>query len=259
VEVRLETEAAGIVGRLGVAAGVLSTDGEFIPGELIIAATGVRPDTRLVQGTDMALQSRHGLRVDERLQTVMPNVFAAGAVASILDPQSRQRDSRAQWYFAFQQGRLAGASLAGASVAEDARIAATGAFWHATQLGKLAVVSAGAAMLSERDHGDIEVASSGSTAFHRRIVLRGDQLVGYLAVGANPPSGLAIKRIIDEHLDVRSIRKQLLSDDFDVRAFLRQRQIHWLQERADLPVSSASATTTPIGRLQDPRAQRLPA
>ncbi|HKS69120.1 MAG TPA: NAD(P)/FAD-dependent oxidoreductase [Ktedonobacterales bacterium] len=258
VEVRLETEAAGIVGRLGVAAGVLSTDGEFIPGELIIAATGVRPDTMLVQGTDMAMQARHGLRVDERLQTVMPNVYAAGAVASILDPQSRQRDSRAQWYFAFQQGRLAGASLAGASIPEDARTAATGAFWHATHLGKLAVVSAGAPMLSERDHDDIEIAGNGSAAFHRRIVLRGDHLVGYLAVGAHPPSGLAIKRIIDERLDVRAIRKQLLSEDFDVPAFLRKRHIHFLQERADLPVAPTPATM-PIGRAQDLQAQLYPA
>jgi NAD(P)H-nitrite reductase large subunit len=262
VDVRLETEVAGIVGRLGVAAGVLTTNGEFIPGELIVAATGVRPDTDLVRGTDMGLQSRHGLRVDEHLRTMISNVYAAGAVASVVNPQSQQRESRAQWYFAFQQGRLAGAALAGANIAGDARTAALGAYWHATQLGKLSIVGAGAPMLSERDHGELEVQSTGGAGFRRRIVLHGNQLVGYLAVGGNLPSGLAIKRMIDEHLDVRDIRQRLLGEDFDVRAFLRQRHIHVMpsQDATQWAPAPAPVTTrAPRGRVPSRGTQPYPA
>ncbi|HEV2459495.1 MAG TPA: FAD-dependent oxidoreductase, partial [Ktedonobacterales bacterium] len=185
----------------------------------IVAAIGVRPNTHLAEGTDLASAAGSGLRVDRLLQTRAAGVHAAGAVADVFNPQTGTFESRGQWYFAFQQGRLAGAALAGAEIPRGAELGAMGAFWHATQLGALRVLAAGAPMLERPGDAAYEVLSNGSSGFHRRLVLRDNRLVGYLAVGSDLPSGLAIKRIIDEELDVRDTVRQLMSEDFDARAF----------------------------------------
>lgn len=51
-----------------------------------------------------------------------------------------------------------------------------------------------------------------------------DRLVGYLSLGPAQPDSLAIKRIIDEGLSIRDIKKALLKGTFDARKyFSRQR------------------------------------
>jgi NAD(P)H-nitrite reductase large subunit len=163
--------------------------------------------------------------VNGRLQTTARDVYAAGAVAAIQDPQTGDYDARGQWYFAVQQGRLAAAAITGLPGSEDAALSAVGNFWHATQFDRLNVLVAGAPMLSERDDPDNEVLTNGSGAFYRRIVMRHGHLVGYLAVGSNLPPGLSIKRLIDERIDIEEIARKLLAEDFDVRSFFTQRRL----------------------------------
>jgi hypothetical protein len=113
-----------------------------------------------------------------------------------------------------------------------------GANWHSTQFGKLAVLTVGAPGLSERDDPRYEVLAGGPADFHRRVVLDGGRLVGYLAVGGTPPSGLAIKRIIDEQMDVREIARQLLDKEFDARPFFTRRRLHYIETSAEIEAIS---------------------
>jgi hypothetical protein len=115
--------------------------------------------------------------------------------------------------------------MLGAALPARATISALGSFWHATRLEGLGVLTVGASLIEEREHPDYEVHASGGTGWHRRMVLAGDRLVGYLAVGGQPPTGLAIKRLIDERIDIRPIARQLLTSECDVRAFLTQHRL----------------------------------
>jgi NADPH-dependent 2,4-dienoyl-CoA reductase/sulfur reductase-like enzyme len=229
VDVRLETEVAGIVGRIGSVAGVVTKNEEFIPCQIVAVCTGTAPATELAQGTGVSLSTKHGLKVNERLQTAVKDVFAAGDVASILDPQTGRYAPRAQWYAAFHQGRLAAAALTGAQIPAAAEAGVLGCFWHATQMGEMGVLAAGAPMLSERDNRDNEVLSSGSSRFYRRLVVQDNRLIGYLALGERQPGGLAIKRLIDEQINIKEIKRQLLLEGFDVRSFFTRSRLHALQ------------------------------
>jgi NAD(P)H-nitrite reductase large subunit len=248
VDIRLETEISGIVGRIGVTAGVITTDSAFVPCELVVAAIGTQPDITLAQRTPIEAKTGRGMRVNARLQTTARDVYAAGAVAAVLDPQTSQYDARGQWYFAVQQGRLAAAAITGLSGSEGTALDAVGNFWHATQFEKLNVLTVGAPMLSERDNAENEVLTNGSGAFYRRIVVRHDHLIGFLAVGANPPPGLSIKRLIDERINIEEIKRKLLSEDFDLRSFFTQRRLHALEtgESAAIPQPVGDQTLMPI-------------
>ncbi|MGZ3680999.1 MAG: FAD-dependent oxidoreductase, partial [Ktedonobacterales bacterium] len=196
--------------------------------ELVVVAIGAEPDIALAQHTPLAAQSGAGVKVNEWLQTGAQDIYAAGAVAAICDPQTGRYDARGQWYFAVHQGRLAAAAISGLTISRSAANGAVGNFWHATQFEKLHVLVAGAPMLTERDHSENEVLTNGSDSFFRRIVVRHGHLVGYLAVGAASRGGLSIKRLIDERINIDEIKRHLLTEDFDVQSFFTRRRLHAL-------------------------------
>ncbi len=111
----------------------------------------------------------------------------------------------------------------------------------------MCVLAAGAPMLSELDHRDNEVLSRGSARFYRRLVVRDNRLIGYLALGERQPGGLAIKRLVDERINIQEIARLLLTEDFDVRSFFTRRRLHALQ----------SGQADPLGDQPRPSRSRL--
>ncbi|RDE11446.1 MAG: hypothetical protein C4K47_09980 [Candidatus Thorarchaeota archaeon] len=58
------------------ATGVVPTTGNSIAGDMIVVATGVKPNVELAKATGIGVG--RGIIVDERMQTSVPRVFAAG-------------------------------------------------------------------------------------------------------------------------------------------------------------------------------------
>ncbi len=56
--------------------GVISSAGDQISGDLVVAATGVKPNTALAK--QCGIECGRAVKVNEYLETSMPNVFAAG-------------------------------------------------------------------------------------------------------------------------------------------------------------------------------------
>ncbi len=65
---------APAAGRLEVAL----RDGAKLPADIVILAVGVRPETRLAAAAGLALGSTGAIRVDERLRTSDPHIYAVG-------------------------------------------------------------------------------------------------------------------------------------------------------------------------------------
>jgi len=66
----------------------LST-GELLPADLVITAAGVLPNVGFLQGSGVACQ--RGVLADERMETNVPGVFAAGDCAEALDTVTGER------------------------------------------------------------------------------------------------------------------------------------------------------------------------
>jgi NADPH-dependent 2,4-dienoyl-CoA reductase/sulfur reductase-like enzyme len=99
---------------IGLDAGhVLLQGGGRVPADLVIAATGVQPNTALAQSAAVALGRTGAIAVNSRMQTNMPGVYAAGDCA-----ESPHRISgQACWLplgdVANRHGRVAGTNMAG--------------------------------------------------------------------------------------------------------------------------------------------------
>ncbi|MFS0899094.1 NAD(P)/FAD-dependent oxidoreductase [Mycolicibacterium litorale] len=92
--------------------GVTLGDGGALDGDLVVAATGVRPDARLAESAGIRT---HGGRivVNERMHTSAPNVYAAGDVALAYNVAAGRPIPTEHWRDAADQGEIAGTSAAG--------------------------------------------------------------------------------------------------------------------------------------------------
>jgi NADPH-dependent 2,4-dienoyl-CoA reductase/sulfur reductase-like enzyme len=111
------------IGSAGVAAvedrTVTLDTGEAIDAELVVSATGVRPDCRLA--AQAGIDTENGrILVDEHMHTSAPNVYAAGDVALAYNVAAGRRIPAEHWRDAARQGRVAGLVAAGYQAVWDA-------------------------------------------------------------------------------------------------------------------------------------------
>ena len=215
-----ETEALGIVGRVGMVAGVVTNQQQLLPCQLVLVCTGTTAVTSLAGHCDLKMKHKQGILVDEQLRTSVPHIYAAGDVAAIKDPQTGLYAPRAQWYAAVSQGRMAASLMTGSSPAEELGIP-----WHATRLGSLSMLTVGNVLQWQ----DTTTLTDSSRSSYRRMAVIDDRLVGYLSLGPSQPDSMAIKRIIQEGLSIRDIKKSLLKGTFDARGYFSRRNTHSAQ------------------------------
>jgi NADPH-dependent 2,4-dienoyl-CoA reductase/sulfur reductase-like enzyme len=216
-----ETEIVGIVGRVGVVAGVVTKTRQMVPCQLVLICTGTAPVTDLARHCDLPMKHQYGIQVDDRLRTSVRNVYAAGDVAALRDPLTGKYAPRAQWYSAVLQGRTVAASITGRGEPES-----FGVPWHATRLGDFSMLTVGSSLGDSEYVVPLTEQHKGS---YHRLLLVDDRLVGYLAIGSRPPDSLAIKRLIDEGLSIRDIKKELLRGEFDARKYFSGKRTYAVQ------------------------------
>ena len=119
VEVAAELVAHGVtvLSGTGVAEvtgdGVVLSDGRRVPGDLVVAAIGVRPDVRLAEMAGLALGPHGGIAVDDDGATSEPDVYAVGDAVEKLDAVGGGSSLIALANIANRQGRRVADRIAG--------------------------------------------------------------------------------------------------------------------------------------------------
>jgi len=107
IDLRLGTEMTEILSdENGRARAVITKDGEEIPCQFVGLTAGVSPNLALAES--LGVETGRGFKVDEYLETSVPNVYAIGDCAELRDPAAGRRAIEAVWY----TGKLMGPVLA---------------------------------------------------------------------------------------------------------------------------------------------------
>ncbi len=256
-KVYTETEVIGIIGRVGAVAGVVTNQEQMIPCQLVLACTGTSPVTTLAEHCNLPMKHKRGILVDDQLRTSVQDIYAAGDVAALKNPQSGTYETRAQWYAAVLQGRTVAAMMTGQ---HEAIKQPFGVPWHATHLGDLSMLTVGDSLKWTEG---VTTCADTSRGNYRRMSILNDRLVGYLSLGSSQPDGLAIKRIIDEGLPIHDIKKALLKGNFDTRKYFSKQRTyaaHGLVTSGRLPALDLAPTEGVINRaLTSPTTGPIPA
>jgi NAD(P)H-nitrite reductase large subunit len=149
--------------------------GETVEFDILVLAVGVRPNTQLV--SDAGGKVDRGIVVNDRGQTDLADVYAAGDCTQGMDAVGGTSRILALWPNAVRQGLCAGENMAGFKTSVVDHIAL-----NATGLCGLHMVSAGNA------EGEMDVVSDGET--YKVLYIGDNRLNGYTIMGDCTRAGI---------------------------------------------------------------------
>ncbi len=117
VDLRCGVQVAEITGAGGRADGVLLADGSRIDADAVIVGVGITPNSQLAAAA--ALDVDNGVRVDARLRTSHPDIYAAGDVANAFHPLLGKHIRVEHWANALNQPQVAAKAMLGQDATYD--------------------------------------------------------------------------------------------------------------------------------------------
>jgi NADPH-dependent 2,4-dienoyl-CoA reductase/sulfur reductase-like enzyme len=96
---------------------VTLSDGTVVPTDFVVAAVGSTMYRDLLRSTPIAAEN--AILVNERGQTNIPNIYAAGDCSAIFDPAFGKHRASTHWEHARQTGRICGINMAGGKARYD--------------------------------------------------------------------------------------------------------------------------------------------
>jgi 3-phenylpropionate/trans-cinnamate dioxygenase ferredoxin reductase component len=115
-----EDELERFEGADGRVTKVVTKNGREIPADAVIIGAGVNPDVLLARSAGLELGDSGGVRVDSRLESRTPGVYAAGDMAEYESVVHGGRRIRVEhWDVAFNHGKTVALNMLGTDVAHD--------------------------------------------------------------------------------------------------------------------------------------------
>ncbi|MCH8002463.1 MAG: NAD(P)/FAD-dependent oxidoreductase [Proteobacteria bacterium] len=195
-------EAAGDGLRLSLASG------EALEVELVICATGVRPNIGFLDASGVALDA--GVLVDHHLRTNVDGVYAAGDVAQGPDFSTGGQAIHAIQPTAAEHGRIAALNMAGQRTHYRGSLAMN-------VLNTLGLVSSSFGLWMGADGGQRAVAVDAAGFKYLRLEFQDDVLVGALALGLTRHVGV-IRGLIQSRIRLGPWKERLIADPHGVMA-----------------------------------------
>jgi NAD(P)H-nitrite reductase large subunit len=186
-------------------------NGTEVECDLVIVATGIRPNLELVQGS--GIHTDQGIVVNDRMQTNFPHVYAAGDVAQGPDLLGGPTTVHAIQPTAVDHGRVAGANMAGQEVHYPGSL-----LMNILDACGLQCVSFGRWGEATEDM----TIHNPDRPVYRRLLWTGDRITGAIFLGPANEVGMLndvgmVKGIIQTRTPLGAWKQFLRENPFDVR------------------------------------------
>jgi nitrite reductase (NADH) large subunit len=196
----LNSQSEEMIGKETVE-GLRLKDGRTVEGQMVIISAGVKPNIKLAQ--TMGLETKNGILVNDRLETKIEGLFAAGDVA-----EHRGR-VYGIWPAAQRQGETAGVNMSGGNVLYEGTVVSN----------TLKVVGIDLTASGDIDaEGKLEsvVKSNREKSIYRKVTFKEDKIVGCILLG-NIKGNSEILNAIEKQVNVKALKGFILEDDFDFK------------------------------------------
>jgi NAD(P)H-nitrite reductase large subunit len=204
VRVHVSARVEAISAASGALSAKLST-GESLPADMVISATGVRPNIAFLQGS--GIKTKDGVLVDDHLQTSVPGIYAAGDVTESLGFHSNVPELNAIQPNAADQARVAAANMAGKPSQFQGSLAIN-------VLGTLGLISTSFGQWwgeSKADGGESVELVDAENFRYLSLQLSEDVLIGATSIGWSDHVG-ALRGLIQGRVRLGPWRARLLAD-----------------------------------------------
>ncbi len=188
------------------AVGVQMRSGAVLRADLLVAATGLRPNVEWLSGS--GIDVGWGVLVDEHLRTNVPDIYAVGDVAETRDRITGERYVHAIFPNAVAQGRLAAYNLLGWDLAYEG----------ADNMNSLKHLGMPIMAVGQMEGEELRVRRNGTL---RTIYLQDDRIVGFRLAGDVRSAGVYLS-LMNRREPVGAMRQRLLEPGFGM-GFLESR------------------------------------
>lgn len=211
IKVHTGTSVTGITEDADGSKRVATSAGE-IEADLVVVAIGVRPNTQLAESAGLTVD--HGIVVNANMQTSDPSIFAAGDCAQGNSLLGGASEVHAIHPTAVDHGRVAGANMAGHTIAYPGSLS-----MNVLDVCGLQCVSYGDWNDSSAEAFEI---SSESSNVYRNVLWRGDTISGAMFVGQANNVGMLtdvgmLKGLIQTQTPLGDWKDFLKKNPFDIR------------------------------------------
>ncbi|MFQ5979356.1 MAG: NAD(P)/FAD-dependent oxidoreductase [Candidatus Heimdallarchaeota archaeon] len=224
--------------------GVELDDGTKIPCQLVVVAAGVRPNIDFLRASPLNVND--GIIVNENLETSIPNIFAAGDAAQPYDILHNENKIIANLPNASEQGRIAGANLAGQKTSYKGGITMTSMRYFG-----IPFVSMGILSKSEPLHQETSVHNS-DMSIYRKLITTERRIIGAVLVGDINQGGIILRMIhekistlnpedlLERNHEFEVFRKELMRETMEGGIQWKETiglEQPWRKNRDKIPVS----------------------
>ena len=212
VEIRTGATLAGI-DQVGGKRRLRFTEGTDLDADTVIMATGIRTNLGWLDGS--GIRVNRGVVVDDHLRSSVPTVYAAGDVAEGKDLVTGAADVHAIEPTAMEHGRIAGANMAGRSVAYRGSL-----LMNIVEVCHLDVASFG-----RWDDPKAEMVTTvrPDRPAYRKLLFHQDQLTGAMILGPSADIWTTndvgmLKGLVQSGVRLGAWKERLRRNPFDVKA-----------------------------------------
>jgi NAD(P)H-nitrite reductase large subunit len=212
LEVMVEVEVLAFEGKESVEQAQLS-DGSVLPCDMIVIGKGVLPALSFVPQDKIEVDL--GIRVNENMETSTNEIFAAGDVAESIDIGRQIPWVNAIWPEAAVQGRIAGMNMAGRRVAYKGSVSR-----NVIRIFDLDIMTSGLVNPPKDSDHDVIQTALPRKKMYRKLVFRGDKLVGFVMVNGIEQGGILISLIHNE-IPITVPKTRLMDTSFNFKQLMK--------------------------------------
>ena len=180
----------------------LVMDTQVLDADLIILATGVRSNVSFLEGTGAEIDQ--GIVINDRMQTTVPHVYAAGDVAQGRDFSTGEWVVHALQPTATEHGRVAALNMAGKDAPYRGSLSMN-------VLDTVGLISETFGLWQGVEGGENVEGVNEERFLYTRLCFDGDVLVGAISIGPNRSVG-AIRGLIQTRRKLGAWKEKLLKD-----------------------------------------------
>ncbi|MEZ0537972.1 NAD(P)/FAD-dependent oxidoreductase [Caldicellulosiruptoraceae bacterium PP1] len=204
IEFLLENSVSEIIGNEKVEK-VKLKNGQELDCDIVVFAIGVVPNIDFLKDTELKIN--RGIVVNEKMETNIKDVFAAGDCAEGYDMVFEQQRVIPIWPNAYNQGETAGYNMAGMD-----KTFTQGFPMNSIGFYDVHMITAGIVVPTS---DDIEVLKKFDIEknTYRKIYIKNGNVLGYMFINSFDRAGM-ITNMIKEKINIEAIKDRLLEDDF---------------------------------------------
>jgi NAD(P)H-nitrite reductase large subunit len=188
------------------------SNGKIVETQMVIVAIGVNPNVEPFRKSSLGIEK--GILVNERMETTIPNVYAAGDVTQAYDKILKSHRTIPVWPNAYLQGKIAGYQMAGSD-----KFRYEGSFMmNSIEVAHIPTISIGLTSPPSSDGYQVIKSFDRLSNVYRKVVLKGDVIVGAIFTGHIDRTGI-ITGLLRDGAKVKGFKKELMNEQFGLVSF----------------------------------------